>query len=359
MPDAPTTETVPPPVPRILGVHRAHFLYAVALPSSAILLFNPIAIIISPILLTAWAVVFYSRSRPIGLCIVCALAFLHFCLYSVFVPNVHQQRAITVRPECNNNLKQIMLAVHNYHEDYGWFPPAFVADENGRPMHSWRVLLLPYIDELIFYDDYRFDEPWDSEANRKLLLGTPQVYACPSHGNSMDGDGVTSYVAVVGPRSAFPDDRGRTLEQFPDETSTTVMVIETDSDSIPWTEPRDIELSAAVRLLGATDADAIGTHQHKEFFFEYQPVRHVTLVDGRVGSAPAGLDAELARQLLTVDDGNPSAVRDTSPLASQPHRKLQVFNVFRFALFTFFAVLPLPWVWLNPRPREKRPCAAD
>ncbi|MBT6498149.1 MAG: DUF1559 domain-containing protein, partial [Planctomycetaceae bacterium] len=147
MSEVPTTETVPPECHCSLSVPCVHILYAVALPSSAILLLNPIAIIISPILLTAWAVVFYSRSRPLGLCIVCVLAFLHFCLYSVFSPSAHQTRVSDGRPRCKNNLKQIMLAMHNYHEDFGSFPPAVVTDDNGHPMHSWRVLILPYLDE--------------------------------------------------------------------------------------------------------------------------------------------------------------------------------------------------------------------
>ncbi|MBT6156958.1 MAG: DUF1559 domain-containing protein [Planctomycetaceae bacterium] len=358
MSEVPTTETVPPECHCSLSVPCVHILYAVALPSSAILLFNPIAIIISPILLTAWAVVFYSRSRPLGLCIVCVLAFLHFCLYSVFSPSAHQTRVSDGRPRCKNNLKQIMLAMHNYHEDFGSFPPAVVTDDNGHPMHSWRVLILPYLDEAKLHNAYRFDEPWDSEVNRKLLVKMPHTYVCSTHNSTQNTEHATSFVAVVGPRTCWAGLRGRTLNEIIDGTNKSVMIVETDSHSIPWTEPRDIDLSTAVRLLGSADPGAIGSHQRKEFFFEYQPVRHVALADGRVGSAPAGLNAEFAEQLLIVDDGGPPGDWDTSPLASQPHRKLRMFNTFRFALFAVLAVLPLPWVWLNPRPRETRQPAA-
>ena len=352
MSDAPTTEIAPSKGKHIRG---AHILYAMALLGSAVLLFGPFGVLVGFILTAMWSFVFYRESRPNSLCIVLMLAFICSCLFFVFAPSL-SYRETSWHSTCKNNLKMIMLALHNYHDDYGSFPPAYVADENGRPMHSW--LLLPYFDEQELYDAYRFDEPWDSEANRKLLLRTPYPYACPSHSNSLDGDGVTSYAAVVGPRSAFSGDRGRTLNEFPDRTWKTVTIVETDSDAIPWTEPRDIDLSAAVRLLGSTDPDAIGTHQYKEFFFEYLPYRQVALADGRVGSAPAGLDAEFARQLLTVDDGGPSGGPDVNPFASQRHRNLRIFNAFRFALFALLAVLPLTWVWLNPRPREKRPPAA-
>src|SRR5204863_151662 len=72
------------------------------------------------------------------------------------------------RSNCKGELKQIGLALLNYREVYGCFPPAFIADESGRPMHSWRVLILPYIDHVSLYYEYRFDEPWDGPNNRKL-----------------------------------------------------------------------------------------------------------------------------------------------------------------------------------------------
>jgi hypothetical protein len=101
------------------------------------------------------------------------------------------------RSACVVNLKQIALALHNYHDTYGTFPPAYVADENGRPMHSWRVLILPFLESSDVYSKYRFDEPWDGPHNRLLADRMPYAYRCPSESRNSPPSRITSYVAVV------------------------------------------------------------------------------------------------------------------------------------------------------------------
>jgi hypothetical protein len=80
-----------------------------------------------------------------------------------------------------NNLKRLMLAMHNYHDTYNHFPPAVIRGKDGQggPPHSWRVALLPFLDQQALYNEYRFDEPWDSEHNRTLLGKMPAVYRSP------------------------------------------------------------------------------------------------------------------------------------------------------------------------------------
>src|SRR5262249_30142494 len=80
------------------------------------------------------------------------------------------------RTRSANNLKQIGLAMHNYHDVNGAFPPAAVCDKTGKPMLSWRVLILPYIEQDALYKEFKLDEPWDSEHNKKLLAKMPKVY---------------------------------------------------------------------------------------------------------------------------------------------------------------------------------------
>ena len=71
------------------------------------------------------------------------------------------------------HLNQLQLAFHNYHQAYGQFPPAFIADDNGTPMHSWRVLILPYIEQQALYNAYDFSEPWNGP--KKLTTGKPDA----------------------------------------------------------------------------------------------------------------------------------------------------------------------------------------
>ena len=109
------------------------------------------------------------------------------------------------------------MAVLQYEQDHGCFPPAYIADENGKPMHSWRVLILPYIERRDLYEAYRFDEPWDGPNNRKLHNVTLDLYKCPSD-NQHGGESNTSYLAVVGPHVAWAGEKARTWEDFTDGT---------------------------------------------------------------------------------------------------------------------------------------------
>ena len=158
------------------------------------------------------------------------------------------------RNHCLNNLKQIGIALHDYHDLYGSLPPACVTDENGEPMHSWRVLILPFMEHQPLYDKYDFDEPWNGPNNSKLLHPMPRVYACPANGGST----FTSYVAVVGPATAWPGKTGSTFEELQDGMEQTALLIEHNHQDVPWMEPRDLEFDAALKLL--VSGDSAGIH---------------------------------------------------------------------------------------------------
>ena len=93
------------------------------------------------------------------------------------------------RSQCKLNLKQIAIALHNYHETHGSFPPAVTYDANGRPAHSWRVLILPFLENADLYKQYRFDEPWYFGVNHHMALALmfrqgdePRLTQSPSGG---------------------------------------------------------------------------------------------------------------------------------------------------------------------------------
>src|SRR5262249_4828817 len=108
------------------------------------------------------------------------------------------------RANCTNNMRNIVLALVQYHDSHGAFPPACIADANGKPMHSWRVLILPYLDQRKLYQQYRFDEPWDGPNNRKLHDVSLKIFQCPSHDKSQMSAG-TNYVVVIGPGTVWPN----------------------------------------------------------------------------------------------------------------------------------------------------------
>lgn len=202
------------------------------------------------------------------------------------------------RTRCNNNLKNIALAIRNYETANGCLPPAYIADENGKPMHSWRVLILPYLDNGALYRQYRFDEPWDGPNNRKLHDVALQVFGCPEDDERGSTD--TSYCVVIGPRTAFPGTESVTSDVIDqkDGLSNVIMVVEVHNSGIHWMEPRDLQLSQIPMKLNP--AGRLGVSS------SHGDVVNVAFADGRAVSIPEKIPAADLRQLLTIDDGSPA-----------------------------------------------------
>ncbi len=138
-----------------------------------------------------------------------------------------------------NNLKQIGLALHNYHDAYGAFPAAAIYSKNGKPLLSWRVAILPFLDEQTLYNELHRDEPWDSPHNRKLLDRMPKVYRHP-RARPKDAH-ATYYQVFTGKGALFDGKKGLTLGQITngDGTSYTLLVVEA-AEAVPWTKPADL-----------------------------------------------------------------------------------------------------------------------
>jgi prepilin-type processing-associated H-X9-DG protein len=170
------------------------------------------------------------------------------CLFtaSFFLPAVRSAREAARRAQCTNNLKQIGLALHNYHEANGSLPPAAIIGKNGRPLLSWRVAILPYLESSPLYSKFHLDEPWDSPHNLSLLDPMPLVYACPS--DLTRKPGMTGYEAVIGPATAFTADfKPLRFQDFTDGLESTVLVGESRR-SVAWTKPEDLALDMSLPL---------------------------------------------------------------------------------------------------------------
>ena len=105
----------------------------------------------------------------------------------LLLPTVSKVREAARRSDCKNKLKNIVLALHNYHETHGSFPPAFVVDKERRPLYSWRVLILPQLDQQALYEQFDLTKAWDAPENRRLLDQMPYEYGCPSHTGAQPG----------------------------------------------------------------------------------------------------------------------------------------------------------------------------
>jgi hypothetical protein len=145
------------------------------------------------------------------------------------------------RTQCANNLWQIGLALAAYEQKYGSFPPAYVADANGKPFYSWRVLILPELDEQGLYSKLKLDEPWDSPNNAPLSKKMLNIFDCPSDPHLSNLSGETSYLAVVGPHTAWSGTKPRKLSEIK-VPSATILLVEAENSGVNWAEPRDLDI---------------------------------------------------------------------------------------------------------------------
>lgn len=212
------------------------------------------------------------------------------CLIALLLPAVQQAREAARRSACKNNLKMIGLALHNYHDAYDSFPPAYVADANGRPMHSWRVLILPFIDKGLLYERYDFSQPWDSPANLAVGEMMPEVYRCPSS-DQMAGN-VTNYAAVFGPDSIFRGAEPVGFRDITDGAGVTLMIGEASGAGISWTQPVDIDVSNGTNL-----GDPNG------FSSEHVGGVQFLMADGAVRFINADINLQVLESMFTRDGG--------------------------------------------------------
>jgi prepilin-type processing-associated H-X9-DG protein len=180
--------------------------------------------------------------------------------------------------------------MRNYHDTYGSFPPAVTYSADGKPMHSWRVLLLPFLGEGGLSARYNRNEPWNSPANSQLLSQMPKVYACPS---AAAGAGVTNYVVPVGPQTMFPLDRAVAIREVTDEISHTILVLETLGSNLNWMAPLDVPVGT-----GTSEAPP------GSFSSRHTGGFHVALADGSVRFVRDGdFPAQKLDSLVTRDGG--------------------------------------------------------
>jgi hypothetical protein len=170
-------------------------------------------------------------------------------MVGLLVPAVQKVREAAARIQSGNNLHQILIAMHNHQAVNGTLPPAYNVDKDGKPLLSWRVHILPYIDQDELYKEFHLDEPWDSPHNKKLIEKMPKTYRSPA---SHAAAGKTNYLTVRGKDMAFPGDKGLKLPaDFPDGTSNTIFIVEaSDRKAVIWTKPDDYEVNEKNPLEG-------------------------------------------------------------------------------------------------------------
>ena len=197
--------------------------------------------------------------------------------------------------QCGANLKHIALALHNYHDAHRSFPPAYIADAEGNRLHSWRVLILPFLEQQELYDAYRFDEPWNGPNNRKLAARMPAIYACPADTDSPTH--TTNYYAVVSSVTVWPEHLALRFRDIRDGTSSTMQLVESRDANVNWMDPRDLNLGQALEGINPKSSPSISSH-HGE-------VANCAFCDAAVYELSQDLNEDVLVRMLTSNSGEP------------------------------------------------------
>ncbi len=218
-----------------------------------------------------------------------------------------------------NNLKQIGLAMHNFHDVQNRFPAQAIFGKEGKPLLSWRVAILPFVNEAPLYNEFHLDEPWDSEHNKKLVDRIPLVY------QTLDAKakkaGKTTYLAPVGKDLMFTGDKdGVGIAQVTDGTSTTILIVQADEEhAVPWTKPQDLKIDLKKPAEGLVDYAMLGSP--------------VLFVDGSAASLRQGIPETTLAGFLTRNEG--TAVFPNAPDVIREQRTRDPFGIFGLQSQTF------------------------
>jgi prepilin-type processing-associated H-X9-DG protein len=161
-------------------------------------------------------------------------------LIALLLPAVQAAREAARRAQSSNNLKQIGLALHNYHDTYGELPPAVVTDANGQPLYSGRVLLLPFLEQAGLYASFDRNAAWDSPQNMALSQATIPTFIDPSNPNQGNQ---SNYTFVTGKGALFDPGTQVKFQDVTDGLSNTLAVIEWKGNGGSWAAPDGIDVA--------------------------------------------------------------------------------------------------------------------
>jgi prepilin-type processing-associated H-X9-DG protein len=235
------------------------------------------------------------KSRRITLIEVLATLGIIVVGIALFLPVSRNARPAARRAQCVNNLKQIAIALHNYEQVHHALPPAYTVDASGRPLHSWRTLILPFLEQESLYHTIDLSKPWYDPANAKALQTLVPVFRCPE---AVGQENTTTYLAIVAPNGCFLPKKPRHLTEITDGTSSTLMVIEAGEENrVPWMAPIDADESLVMSLGPTTKSHHAGGS-------------NACFVDGSVRFLKASTPSDVRRALVSISGNDNKFVID-------------------------------------------------
>ena len=226
-----------------------------------------------------------------------AVVVIVLILVALLLPSVQVGHTPARVEKVRNNFKQLGLAMHNYLATNKTFPARAILDKNGQPLLSWRVAILPYLDEEAgagakeLYDEFHLDEPWDSDHNRTLISRMPAVFKSIPKSDEVE----TPFLAPVGDQTIFGGDIAHGPADVSDGLANTIMLVQADH-GVPWTKPADLDYDAIdpMRDLG---------HAERKGF-------HVLFSDGHAWFILDDIHPDQLRGLMTINGGEDVKVLD-------------------------------------------------
>ncbi len=248
------------------------------------------------------------RRRRLSLRDILVLVLVVCLLVSLAIRAVLSAREAARRAHCATNLLQIGMGLQNYDYTYHSFPPAFIADQEGRPRHSWRLLTLPYWTCDPFYDMYDFDEPWNGPSNLKVAAEHGQIrylLHCPSDPSLEE---MTSYPAVVGTATAWPGPEPSHLQDFSKGMSHSIQVVEQTHSGIEWLEPRDLQFDHLELTIHSPSRNGVSIPppvSGQAISSQHPKGANVLFADASVEFLAADTSPELIEEMLVIGGSEP------------------------------------------------------
>ncbi len=263
-------------------------VYAVGLP------FGAWTIVLTTLILGGWLILFKVKNGNVLITLILFFVVLYFLSMSL-----QQIRSTAYWGAYSlNQLRQINLAIINYESRNRAFP-SYKTDDTGKPICSWRVLILPFVEEQALYEKYDFDEPWDGPNNIKLLDQMPGSFSCCMRDAPAN---LTPYKLVVDKGTPFEVGKTLSYADIRDGNSNTFAVIEDMENPVPWTKPEDLTIEQAITLLGGRGSGNV-VHVENDMFSSREFGPSVSLLDGSTHMIGARRDPETIRNFCTRDDG--------------------------------------------------------
>jgi hypothetical protein len=252
------------------------------------------------------------------------LMFVFCTLCCCGLPTISCAREAARRAACFNNLKQLGVALWNYQDANKHLPLAHTKDAQGKLLHSWRTMILPYMEWQPLFNQLNMNEPWNGPNNQKLTSTRINTFQCLS-AEIKPRSNYTNYIVITGPDTLWPEDRPGNLKDIPDGVGNTILAIETPQTDIPWAEPQDMTVQEMADWLDSRSPERIFSwhgHSTDGMYLSEGTVLNVLFADGTVRSCSKSCLKKNLRALVTPNGGEHLIVDDDTELDAEDSSRL-------------------------------------